>query len=209
MRTRPWCRAGSRARIRPQMIEPFPAPVAPAISRWVPCSRMVHGAPSSRRPTGSARRSVRTGMGRGGDDGGQGVAADELQHQQPGTAGTDPAGQRGEPVRQAGGPAGEVLGRLTGHDAHQHPVHIPGRGDLAEHRQQQTALVGRGQAADGHHRGPVALVVPAPPLTPGRAGDEPVERTGPAPPPPDQGSGGDEDQDDGAGPACRIPGPGQ
>ncbi len=37
-------------------------------------------------------------MGRGGDDGGQGVAADELQHQQPGTAGTDPAGQRGEPV---------------------------------------------------------------------------------------------------------------
>ena len=44
------------------MTEPFPAPVAPATSRWVPCSRTSHGDPSSRRPMARALRSVCSGM---------------------------------------------------------------------------------------------------------------------------------------------------
>ena len=62
------------ARTRPHSSEAFPAPVAPAISRCVPCSRTSQGSPSSRRPTGSALRSGLAGIGQGGDDGGQGVA---------------------------------------------------------------------------------------------------------------------------------------
>jgi hypothetical protein len=56
----------SKARTRPHRIEPFPAPVDPAISRCVPCSRTDQRVPSSRRPTGSARRSAATGVGKAG-----------------------------------------------------------------------------------------------------------------------------------------------
>ncbi len=105
------------ARISDQITDPFPAPVAPAISRWVPCSRTSHGEPSSRRPTGSAFRSACAADGDGGDDRGEGVAADELQHQEAGPGGADPAQHRAEPVRQVLRPGGEVGHRLAGHDA--------------------------------------------------------------------------------------------
>ena len=36
----------------------FPATVDPARRTWLPCSRICHGLPSSRRPTGTARKST-------------------------------------------------------------------------------------------------------------------------------------------------------
>ena len=74
--------------------------------------------------------------GQGGDDGGEGVAADELQDQEAGPGGADPAQQRAEPVGQVLGPAGEVGGGLAGDQPDRHPVGVPGGGDLAEHGQQ-------------------------------------------------------------------------
>ena len=171
------------ARISDQITEPFPAPVAPAISRWVPCSRTSQGDPSSRRPDGQRLEVGVLRDGQGGDDGGQGVAADELQDQGAGPGSADPADHRAEPVRQVLGPVGEVGGGLAGDQPDRHPVGVPGRGDLAEHRDQHLAAVDTDQPGDGQHRQPVPLVVPAPPLAPGRGADEPGERGGPAAPP--------------------------
>ena len=48
--THPDAIAGSSARISDQITEPFPDPVAPAISTCVAASRSRHGEPSSHRP---------------------------------------------------------------------------------------------------------------------------------------------------------------
>jgi hypothetical protein len=58
--------AGSMARTIDHSSEAFPAPVAPAISTWVPCTRTNQTSPSSRLPTGSARRSTYAGRARAG-----------------------------------------------------------------------------------------------------------------------------------------------
>ena len=62
--THPDAIAGSSARISDQITEPFPDPVAPAISTCVAASRSRHGEPSSHRPTGSPARSTSPVMGR-------------------------------------------------------------------------------------------------------------------------------------------------
>ena len=58
--------AGSSARISDQITEPFPDPVAPAISTCVETSRSRQGEPSSHRPTGSAARSTSPVIGSAG-----------------------------------------------------------------------------------------------------------------------------------------------
>ena len=194
------------ARISDQMTEPFPAPVAPAISRWVPCSRTSHGDPSSRRPTGQRLQVGVLGDGQGGDDRGEGVAADELQDQEAGPGRADPAQQGAEPVGQVLGPVGEVGGGLAGDQPDGHPVGVPGGADLAEHRDQHLAAEHRDQAGDGEHGQPVPLVVPAPPLAPDRGADEPGERRGPADPPAGEQDGHAGGQDDRAGPSGQPPG---
>ena len=100
----------------------------------MPCSLASQGRPSSRRPTGSALRSGPGGDGQGGDDGGQGVAADELQHHPPGLRRADPAQQRAEPVRQRFGMPGEVGRGLARDEPDGYPVGVPGGGDLARGR---------------------------------------------------------------------------
>ena len=67
------------------------------------------------------------GDGQGGDDGGQGVTADELQHHRAGPGGADPAQQGAEPVGQVVGPVGEVRCALAGDQPDLHPVDVPGR----------------------------------------------------------------------------------
>ena len=79
-------------------------------------------------------------MGRAGRRG-QSVAADELQDQEAGPAGADPAQQGAEPVRQVLGAAGEVGGGLAGDQPDLHPVGVAGGGHLAEYREQDPALV--------------------------------------------------------------------
>ena len=171
------------ARTRPHSSEAFPAPVAPAISTCVPWSLTSQGRPSSRRPTGSAFRSGRSGIGTGGDEGGQGVAADELQHHRPGPGGADPAQQGAEPVRQVVGVLSEVGRGLPGDQPDVYPVGVPGGGDLAQHGQQGPALIPGRHPGDRHDRGPAAPVAPGPPRAPGRAADPPGERDRPEPPP--------------------------
>ena len=56
--THPAAIAGSSARISDQITEPFPDPVAPAISTCVETSRSRHREPSSHRPMGSPARST-------------------------------------------------------------------------------------------------------------------------------------------------------
>ena len=153
----------------------FPAPVAPASRRWVPCSRTSQGRPSSRRPTGRRAQVGPVGDGQGGDDGGQGVTADELQHHRAGPGGADPAQQGAEPVGQVVGPVGEVGRALPGHQPDVHPVDVPGGGDLDQHGQDDPAPVAGGQVGDAGHRGPLAAVAPGPPLAPRRRGHPPGE----------------------------------
>ena len=128
-----------------------------------------------------------------GDEGGQGITADELQHHRPGPGRPDPAQHRAEPVRKIIGVRGEVSGGLAGDQPDHHPVGVPGRGHLAEHGQQGPALIPRRYPGDRHHRGPPAAVAPAPPSAPGRAADPAGERDRPVPPP---GPGDDEDGQD-------------
>ena len=118
-----------------------------------------------------------------GDDGGQGVTADELQHHPPGPGRPDPAQHRAEPVRQGLRVLGDISGGLAGHEPDGHPVGVPGRGHLAEHRQDDPALMPGRHAGDGHDPGPAAPVEPAPPLAPRRIGDPPGERARPEVPP--------------------------
>jgi hypothetical protein len=91
---------GKMARIRPQMIEPFPGPGGPgdeevgAVQPDQPQRPVLAAADSQGLEVDVG------GDGQGGDDGGQGVTADELQHQPSRAAGADPAQQRAEPVGQ-------------------------------------------------------------------------------------------------------------
>ena len=119
----------------------------------------------------------------GGDEGGQGVATDELQQHRAGSGGADPAQQGAEPVRQVLRVFGEVGRGLAGDQADRHPVGVPGGGDLAEHGQQDAALVLRGQVGDRHDTGPPAPVEPGPPLPAGRGFHPAGERGRPEPPP--------------------------
>ena len=57
-------------------------------------------------------------------------------------------GARGSRARGLLGPVGEVGRGLPGHQADGHPVGAPGRRDLAEHRDQDPAPVGRGEPGD-------------------------------------------------------------
>ena len=81
------------------------------------------------------------GDGQGGDDDGQGVAADEFQHHPPGLGGADPAQHRAEPVGQGVGVFGEIGRGLPGDQPDGYPVGVPGGRHLAEHRQDDLALV--------------------------------------------------------------------
>ena len=202
-RTSPACISGNMARIRAHSSDALPAPVAPAISRCVPCRRTSQARPSSRLPTGSAVRSGWAGMGRAGTIGGQGVAADELQHHPPGPGRADPAQHGAEPVRQVLRAPGQISRGLAGHQPDRHPVGVPGGGDLAEHRQDNPALMPGRHPGDGHHPGPPAPVAPpAPPLAPRRASDPPGERGRPEEPPGGQDHHGPGEQER-PGPASR------
>jgi len=72
-------------------IEALLAPVDPASRTWLPCSRIVHGVSSSQRPTSRAQIGP-VGDGQGGDDRGEGVAADQLDHDGAGSGDADAAG---------------------------------------------------------------------------------------------------------------------
>ena len=87
----------------------------------MPCSRIVNSSPSSRRPTGSARRSGTAGIGSAAIDDSQCVPADQFEDEQAGPRGSDAAGADPEPVGEFRGPVGERLRRLAGDqpDAHQ------------------------------------------------------------------------------------------
>ena len=60
------------------------------------------------------------GNGQRGDRVGEGVRADQLQHQHTGREVADPAQPRAERVRQVLGPVGEVGRGLPGHQADPH-----------------------------------------------------------------------------------------
>ncbi len=79
--THPAAIAGSKARISDQITEPFPDPVAPAISTCVATSRSRHGDPSSHRPTGSPARSTSPVMGSAPIGSARVSRADQLQQQ--------------------------------------------------------------------------------------------------------------------------------
>ena len=183
-RTSPACISGNMARIRPHSSDALPAPVAPAISRCVPCSRTSQARPSSRRPTGSARRSGWAGMGRAGT-----MAARASRRTNSSTTRPDRA------VRTRHNMAPNPCARFSAHSARSagdwpdtsrtgHPVGVPGGGHLAEHRQDNPALMPGRHPGDGHHPGPAAPVAPpAPPLAPRRASDPAGERGRPEEPP--------------------------
>ena len=78
--THPEAIAGSSARISDQITEPFPDPVAPAISTCVAASRSRQGEPSSHRPDRQPGQVHLPGDRQGADRVGQGVGADQLQH---------------------------------------------------------------------------------------------------------------------------------
>ena len=191
--------SGNMARTRPHSSEAFPAPVAPAISTCVPCSRTSQGSPSSRLPTGSAFRS-----GCGGDRAGRGRG-------RPGRrGGRTPAPPRPDlAVRTRHSMAPNPCARLSAHSAKSagglagdqpdlHPVGVPGGGDLAEHGQDDPALIPRGHPGDGHAPRPSGAGSRQPRHLPraGRA-DPAGERDRPEPPPggqhhDDRGGQGDE-----------------
>ena len=85
---------------------------------------------------------------------------------------------RAEPVRQVVGDVGDLGGGLAGHEPDLDPVDVAGGGDLAEHRQDDPALIPRGQPGDRHHRRPPAPVPPRPPLAAGRDATQRANDTG-------------------------------
>jgi len=135
----------------------------------------------------------------GGDDGGQGVTADELQDNGAGPGRADPAQHRAEPAGQVVRPVGEVDDTLPGDQPDRYPVDMPGRGDLDQHRQDDPAPVEGSQVGDGHHRRPAAPVDPGPPGAPRGCGHPPGEPGRPVAPPDHQdqhGPGGHSGQAD-------------
>ena len=171
----PAAMAGSRARIIDQITEPFPDPVAPAISTCVdgqpqPPWRAVL-APADRQP-GQVHLA---GNRQGGDRIGEGVRADQLQQQHARRDVADPAQPGAERVRQVLGLGGEVGRGLPGDQADPHQVHRPGPVHPAEHRQHRLAPVVRREPGQGHRGLPPAPVEPPPPPVPHRHRDEPGE----------------------------------
>src|SRR5215469_12710277 len=82
--------AGTIARTRHDSRDPLPDPVAPAISTWVPWSRMVScRRPHVVRPAGRGGRAHRDRQGR--EDGGKRVAAEQLQDDPAWASGAHPA----------------------------------------------------------------------------------------------------------------------
>ena len=102
--------AGSSARISDQITEPFPDPVAPAISTCVEASRSRHGEPSSHRPTGSPARSTSPVIGRAGIGSARVSARTSSSITTPGRGVADPAQPGAERVRQVLGPAAKSAG---------------------------------------------------------------------------------------------------
>ena len=206
--THPDAMAGSSARISDQITEPFPDPVAPAISTCVAASRSRHGEPSSHRPTGSPARSTSPGDRQGADRVGQGVGADQLQHHHPGCGGADPAQPGAERVRQVLRPGLEVRRGLPGHQPGPHQVHRPGPVHPVQHREHRLAPVVRGEPGQGHGGLPPAPVEPPPQPVPHRPRHEPGEPHRLQDPQPGQPDDGNRGQADDAGPSqCRARSP--
>ena len=110
-------------------------------------------------------------------------------------------------VRQVLRALGEIGRGLAQHQPDGHPVGVGGGGHLAEHRQDDPALMPGRQPGDGHHPGPPAPVAPpAPPPAPRRASDPAGERGRPEEPPGGQHHHDPGEQEDQAQPADVQPG---
>ena len=167
--THPDAIAGSSARISDQITEPFPDPVAPAISTCVrgqpqPPGRAVL-APAHRQP-GQVHLA---GDRQGADRIGEGVGADQLQHHHAGGGGADAAQPGAERVRQVLRPVREVGRGLPGHQPGPHQVHRPGPVHPVQDREHRLAPVVRGEPGQGHGGLPPAPVEPPPPASPAPA----------------------------------------
>ena len=116
--------SGNMARTRPHSSEALPAPVAPATRRWVPCSRTRQGAGLA--AADRQRPEIRRDRDRErGDDGGEGVAADQFQHH-PAGGGPDSAQVDAEAVRQVVSVFGDIGRGLPGDQPDGYPVGVPG-----------------------------------------------------------------------------------
>ena len=197
--------AGSSARISDQITEPFPDPVAPAISTCVAASRSRHGDPSSHRPTGSPARSTSPAIGSAGIGSARVSARTSSSTSTPGRQVADPAQPRAERVRQVLALVGEVGGSLPGHQADPHQVHRPGPVHSIQDREHRLAPVVRGEPGQGHGGLPAAPVEPPPPPVPHRHRHEPREPLRLDHPQPGQGRHSRQRQASDAGPAQAQP----
>ena len=123
-----------------------------------------------------------TGLGEGVDD-----QEPQLQLVHPLRHRPDPAVQRAERLTQPVRDLGPVIQRLTGQHPHPHPIHLPGRGHLAEHGEVLGAAAGDVEAGGVHRRRPAVPVHPEPPPPRPQPHDHPpVEQHRPPPPQHDQ-----------------------
>ena len=176
----------ARPRTSDHSTEPFPAPVAPAISTCVPSSRSAHGSgaePSglSATPTTTRDGSARSGTGTAGCTGARQSRAAEVQPDPARPVDPHPARRRAERVRERVRGPFEVLRGLPGEQIHQHRVTPPGRPDPAQSRQPLAVPERVRQTGQHHGRLPVPGVHPAtaPPGT-DPAPDVPLEPVRPA-----------------------------
>jgi hypothetical protein len=201
-----------------QITDPFPAPVAPATSRWEPATCTVQGSPSSRRPDLEVPqgRALRDGEGR--DDSREGVAELEHEHDPAGAGAFDPARPGPERVGEVIGAVGVVAGVLPGEEADGDPVtpavrphphqlrHVAGDGPPFDLGQVVGERVGVpvGVPEPGHRHGlppPEPVHAGAPP----RPQKAPIERvTVPAPPQNTGCHSGDHDGDRDTGASDRV-----
>ena len=171
--THPDAIAGSSARISDQITEPFPDPVAPAISTCVAASRSRQGEPSSQRPDRQRGQVHLTRYGQGADRVGEGVGADQLQDHHAGGGGADAAQPGAERVRQVLRPGLEVGRGLPGHQPGPYQVArprpgapCPGRGAPAGRGSPARARPGSSRPSTGAGRTTsAASPAPAPPRT--------------------------------------------